>query len=312
MDKNIAFIFPGQGSQHIGMGKDIIEKYKIAEDLFTEASELLGFDLKKLCLEGSEDDLNNTCNTQPAIFTISMIFDRILKEQGIFPQALAGHSLGEYSAFCSAGAFSFSEGVKLVRKRGNFMNQALSSGEGSMAAIIGLKKDKIESLCEQIDEVCEIANFNTPSQIVVSGTAKGIKEIIKLTRSEGAKKVIELDVSGAFHSSLMVPARKKLDTALNKIDIKHIEIPVMVNAHACYLKKIDEIKDALSAQMENSVLWVNSMQLMIEKGIETFVEVGPGRVLKGLMRRIDRSVDVYSVRDINSMEKFINRYEGSI
>ncbi len=312
MNSKIAFIFPGQGSQHIGMGKDLLENYKEAENIFSKANKILGFDIKKLCIEGPEDELNNTCNTQPALFTVSMIINNILRDRGIIPDVLAGHSLGEYSAFCSAGAFSFSEGIKLVRKRGNFMNQALAPGEGSMAAIIGLKKEKIESLCSNIEEVVEIANFNTPSQIVVSGTAAGIKEIIKSASNEGAKKVVELDVSGPFHSSLMKPARDNLQKALKQIDFKQIEIPVVVNAHARYVNDIDQIKKALLAQLVSSVLWVDSMELMIENGIKVFVEVGPGRILKGLMRRIDRSVDVYSVNDVKSLHKFIARYEGSI
>ncbi len=308
----VAVIFPGQGSQYPGMGKELIKNFNFAEKMFIEAGEILGINLKKLCIEGPEDELNNTQNTQPAIFTLSMILYKLLiNNSSIRPAVFAGHSLGEYSAFCAAGAFNFSEGVALVRKRGKFMNQALPAGKGSMAAIIGLNKDIISELCNNIDEVCEIANFNTPSQIVVSGTSSAIKQIIRLARKEGAKKVVELDVSGPFHSSLMKPARENLKKVLENIDIKSIDIPVVVNAYAREVKEVDEIKKALLAQLINNVLWVDSMQLIIEKGIDTFIEVGPGRTLKGLMRRIDRNVKVDNVKDVKSLEKFIVNQEGS-
>ncbi len=307
MGDEIAFIFPGQGSQFVGMGKDLVENYNSAAELMDKANHILDLDLKEICIEGPEDKLNHTANTQPAIFLISMIINNLLVEQGIKPDVVAGHSLGEYSALAAAGVFTFAEGLNLVRKRGQLMDEALPAGMGTMAAVIGLEQDKILSICKNIDGVCEIANYNCPGQIVISGTKAAINEAVKLCNNAGAKKVIELDVSGPFHSSLMEPAREKLKSEIDKLSMSSPAVPVVVNAFAKYTQKVEDVKKALVAQLTSSVRWSESMKKIINNGINTFIEVGPGRTLKGLMRRINRSVQVYSINDLASLEKVLTQ-----
>jgi [acyl-carrier-protein] S-malonyltransferase len=312
LPNEIGFIFPGQGAQYVGMGQELVEEFSEAQELFTKANDILGIDLKQICQKGPEEELNHTSNTQPAIFTVSMIIDNILKNSGIKPSIVAGHSLGEYSALASSNAFSFREGLQLVRKRGLLMDEALPAGLGSMAAIIKLDKNIIIEICEKVDGVCDVANYNSPSQIVISGEKDAIKEAVEMAKEKGALKAIELDVSGPFHSSLMEPAREKLSQEINKVKLTKPIVPIVANASAESTEDIDKIKENLLAQLTSSVRWVESMELMINQGINTFVEVGPGKVLKGLMRRINRSVDVYNVQDVKGLTKTLDKLGTSL
>lgn len=301
----IGFIFPGQGAQEVGMGQELYNEYPEIADYFNRAEKILDLDLKRICFEGPEFDLNLTENTQPALFTLSAAVDNYLKNQGIVPDMVAGHSLGEYSALTSAGAIEFEENLNLVRQRGQAMEEALPAGLGTMAAVIGLDINEIEDICSKVVGVCEIANINTPNQVVISGEKEAIATAIERLRNAGAKKVVELSVSGPFHSSLMEPAVNRLKTVIEKVEITNAEIPIVVNASAKKVVKSNIIEENLIAQLTSSVRWVESINLMIEEGVDTFVEVGSGRVLKGLLRRIDRSVDCYSTRNIKDLEKVI-------
>ena len=308
MSNNIAFVFPGQGSQYVEMGKDFYDNYEVARKYFDKANEILDIDLKKLCFEGPEDELTETQNTQPAIFTVSMIAYEILKAEGIEPKMVAGHSLGEYAALCSAGVFDFETGLKLVRKRGELMASAVSEGsKGTMAAIIALKRDKIEEICSEVEGVCELANINSPIQIVISGEEKAVHSAMEKAEEAGAKKIVELNVSSAFHSQLMEPAKNKLEEYINTIEFNDPEVPVIANSTADFVENREEIVAALKEQLTNPVRWVESMELMGENDIELALEVGPGRVLKSLMRRIDRSIKTYNVQDQASLEKAMKK-----
>lgn len=308
MSNNIAFVFPGQGSQYVEMGKDFYDNYEVAREYFDKANEILDIDLKKLCFEGPEDKLTETQNTQPAIFTVSMIAYEILKAEGIEPKMVAGHSLGEYAALCSAGVFDFETGLKLVRKRGELMASAVSEGsKGTMAAIIALKRDKIEEICSEVEGVCELANINSPIQIVISGEEKAVHSAMEKAEEAGAKKIVELNVSSAFHSQLMEPAKNKLEEYINTIEFNDPEVPVIANSTADFVENREEIVAALKEQLTNPVRWVESMELMGENDIELALEVGPGRVLKSLMRRIDRSIKTYNVQDQASLEKAMKK-----
>lgn len=309
MARKIAFLFPGQGAQSVGMGQDLIENFSQADELIDEANRLLGFNLKSLCFDGPKEELDQTINTQPAIFAISIIADRILRSNGVEPVMTAGHSLGEYSALCSAGIFDFKEGVKLVRKRGEYMERALPAGRGGMAAIIKLDKEKIIDICDRVSGICEIANYNSPLQTVISGEKDAVHEAVELARDEGALKAIELDVSGPFHSSLMEPAREKLAAEIDKIDFNQPTVPIVANVSADFAEDIDEIRDNLLAQLTNSVRWEESMRHMVESDVDTFIEVGPGQILKGLMKRIDRSVDFHNVFDRESLDQTFDKLE---
>ncbi len=301
----IGFIFPGQGAQEVGMGQELYNEYPEIADFFDRSEKILNLDLKRICFEGPEFDLNLTENTQPALFTMSAAIDSYLKNQGIIPDLVAGHSLGEYSALTSAGAIDFEENLKLVRQRGQAMEEALPAGLGTMAAIIGLDIDTIEDICSKVVGVCEIANINTPNQIVISGEKEAIATAMDRLNNAGAKKVVELSVSGPFHSSLMEPAVTRLKSVIKNVEIKDADIPIISNATAEKIIENNKIEENLVAQLTSSVRWVESINLMIEEGVDTFVEVGSGRVLKGLLRRIDRSVDCYSTRNIKDLKKVI-------
>ncbi len=308
MSENIAFLFPGQGSQYVEMGKDFYDNFAVAREYFDKANQVLDIDLKKLCFEGPEDELTETQNTQPAIFTVSMIAYEILKDKGVEPSMVAGHSLGEYTALCAAGVFDFETGLKLVRKRGELMASAVADGsKGTMAAIIALDREKIEEICGKVAGVCELANINSPMQIVISGEEEAVHTAMEKADEAGAKKIVELNVSSAFHSQLMEPAKNKLKEYIQSVQFKDPKVPVIANSTADFVKNKAEIVTALEKQLINPVRWVESMELMGENGIECALEVGPGRVLKSLMRRIDRSIKTYNIQDSASLEKAMKK-----
>ncbi|HMA59255.1 MAG TPA: ACP S-malonyltransferase [Halanaerobiales bacterium] len=308
MSENIAFLFPGQGSQYVEMGKDFYDNFAVAREYFDKANQVLDIDLKKLCFEGPEDELTETQNTQPAIFTVSMIAYEILKDKGVEPSMVAGHSLGEYTALCAAGVFDFETGLKLVRKRGELMASAVADGsKGTMAAIIALDREKIEEICGKVAGVCELANINSPMQIVISGEEEAVHTAMEKADEAGAKKIVELNVSSAFHSQLMEPAKNKLKEYIQSVQFKDPKVPVIANSTADFVKNKEEIVTALEKQLINPVRWVESMELMGENGIECALEVGPGRVLKSLMRRIDRSIKTYNIQDSASLEKAMKK-----
>ncbi|KPJ68224.1 hypothetical protein AMJ44_06900 [candidate division WOR-1 bacterium DG_54_3] len=286
-----AFVFPGQGSQAVGMGKGLAEKH------LEQANEVLGFDLKKLCFEGPEEALKKTEVTQPAILTVSVAAFEILKNKGVpMPAAVAGHSLGEYSALVAASALSFSDAVKIVHLRGKFMQEAVPLGEGSMAAIIGLSKEEVEACCKRAAArgIVSAANLNSPGQIVISGKKQAVEEAGRLCQEAGAKMTVPLQVSAPFHCILMQPAAEKLKVELGKIEIKNAQIPVVANVTADYVSNGEEIRSLLLKQVTSPVLWEDSIKKMIHDGIKSFVEVGPGKVLSGLIKRIDRNTEVKS------------------
>ena len=301
----IAFIFPGQGSQYLGMGQDFIDNYPIANKILNTASDILKINLKDLCLNGPAEDLNDTRNTQAAIYTISYIINRILNSKEIYPDIVAGHSLGEYSALAASKVFTFEDGLKLVRNRGIIMSDAVADTEGTMAAVIGLQEDKMLDICKQLTGICEIANYNSPGQLVISGEKAAIKEACSLAEETGAKKVVELHVSGPFHSSLMEKAAAEFAPYIKETPFNKPVYPLLDNVSADFVEDTEEIKDLLIKQVSASVRWLESINLMISNGVDAFIEVGPGRVLKGLMRRIDRSVTAYNVEDIKSLEKLL-------
>jgi len=290
-----AFVFPGQGSQAVGMGKDLAEKY------LDQANQILGIDLKKICFEGPEEELKKTEITQPAILTVSVAAYESLKNKGVpAPAAVAGHSLGEYSALVAASAISFTDAVKIIHLRGKYMQEAVPLGEGSMAAILGLTKEQVEDCCKKASTagIVSPANLNSPGQIVISGKKEAVEEASKLCKEAGAKRVIPLQVSAPFHCALMQPAADKLKVELDKIEIKDTQIPVVSNVTANYITSGSEIKDLLVKQVTNSVLWEDSIKKMIADGVESFIEVGAGKVLAGLIKKIDRQIEVKSFQEV--------------
>lgn len=303
---SIAFLFPGQGSQAVGMGKDLFERYPVARQTFDEADDALGTQLSQLCFEGPEDQLRLTENTQPAILTVSVAAWRVLGSKGMAePSYVAGHSLGEYSAHVAAGTVSFADAVRTVRNRGRYMQEAVPVGTGAMAAILGMKLEVVAEVCEEAaqGEVCEPANINSPEQIVISGHAAAVDRAVKLAQERGAKRAIVLPVSAPFHCSLMKPAQERLAADLANLEFKSPRIPVICNVDAAAVSDADAARSALVRQVTGSVKWSESMQWLAGQGAQTFIEVGPGKVLCGLMRQIDRSRKCLNVEDEASLQK---------
>lgn len=299
----VAFVFPGQASQYPGMGKELAEKYPVARGVFDEADKALGFSIAKMCFEGSEEELKLTANTQPAILTCSVAAYRVLEDKGITPDYVAGHSLGEYSALVAAGALKFADAVKVVRKRGQYMQEAVPAGQGAMAAIMGLSPSVVIDVCKRAahGEVCSPANLNSPEQTVISGNAGAVKRAVEIASQLGAKRSMVLAVSAPFHSALMMPAQENLEKDLAGTKFADLRVPLVTNVDADTILKGDEAKNALVRQVSMPVRWEESMRLLLDEGVNTFVEVGPGRVLTGLMRQIERSVATLNVEDEKSL-----------
>ena len=300
----VAFVFPGQASQYSGMGKELAEKYPLARAVFDEADKALGFSVSKLCFEGTEDDLKLTANTQPAILTVSVAAARVLAEKGITPDFVAGHSLGEYSALVAAGSLKFAEAVKSVRKRGTYMQEAVPAGQGAMAAIMGLSPAVVLDACKRAAEgqICSPANLNSPEQTVISGHAGAVKRAVEIASQLGAKRSMVLPVSAPFHSALMMPAQEKLEKDLSATEFADLQVPLVTNVDADSIRQGEEARSALIRQVTMPVRWEESMRMLLDEGVNTFVEVGPGRVLTGLMRQIERSVATLNVEDEKSLQ----------
>src|SRR5438034_3504204 len=302
---SIALLFPGQGSQSVGMGKELAERYPLARQTFEEGDDALGMKLFQLCCEGPEDQLRLTQNTQPAILTASVAAWRVFNEQGVTPAFLAGHSLGEYSAHVAAGTISFRDAVRAVHNRGKYMQEAVPVSTGSMAAILGMALDAVAAVCADAaqGEVCEPANINSPEQIVISGHTGAVERATKLADERGAKRAKLLPVSAPFHCSLMKPAQDRLEADLTALKLQKPVYPVVCNVDAAFVTDELQSRDTLVRQVTGSVKWDQCMRLLIAHGIQTFVEVGPGKVLCGLMRQIDRSKTCVNVADEASLEK---------
>src|SRR5678815_119143 len=304
----MAFVFPGQGSQSPGMGKELAEKFPVARQVFEEADDALGFAISRLCFDGPAEELQLTENTQPAILTVSVAAFRAMQEAGIgAPAFVAGHSLGEYSALVAAGALSLSDAVRTVRARGRYMQEAVPVGTGAMAAVIGGDLIEIGRICAEAsqDQVCSIANLNAPNQAVIAGNTEAVDRAVELL-SGVARKVVKLKVSAPFHCALMKPAQDRLAPDLAALNFSRPAMPVVTNVDARATTAPDELRDALVRQVSAPVRWVESMQLLIEKGVDTFVEAGPGKVLSGLMRQISRDVKMLNVEDAASLQQLSN------
>jgi len=301
----VALLFPGQGSQAVGMGKDLAEKYPLARQTFEEADDALGYKLSQLCFEGPEDRLRLTEITQPAILTTSIAALRVLETRMPKPCYVAGHSLGEYSAHVASGTIAFSDAVRTVRNRGKYMQEAVPVGVGAMAAILGMELEKVISVCQDAaqGEVCEPANINSPEQIVISGNTAAVERATKLAEERGAKKAKLLPVSAPFHCSLMKPAQDRLQADLNKLTLSKPVYPVACNVDAELVTENLRARDTLVRQVTGAVKWNQCVQLLIKEDAQTFIEVGPGKVLWGLMRQIDRSKTAFAVNDDATLMK---------
>src|SRR5437899_4457989 len=300
----LAFLFPGQGSQTIGMGKDLAEKFPVARQTFEEADDALGYQLSKLCFEGPEDQLRLTEITQPAILTASVAAWRVLDEKGMKAAFVAGHSLGEYSAHVAAGTITFADAVRIVRNRGKYMQEAVPVGLGAMAAILGMDLQKVRAICSEAGqgEICEPGNINSAEQIVISGHKNAVERATKLASARGAKRAVMLPVSAPFHCSLMKPAQDRLAADLQALQFQNPTVPVVSNIDAALVSDAESSRDALIRQVTGAVKWEQSMRLLTASGVQNFVGVGPGKVLCGLMRQIDRSKTC-----LNSLSKAVER-----
>jgi [acyl-carrier-protein] S-malonyltransferase len=334
MPNPIAFLFPGQGSQAVGMGSELAAMYPVAQLTFDEADAALGYKLSQICWEGPEDRLRLTEITQPAILTVSVAAFRVLEEKGIVPGIVAGHSLGEYSAHVAAGTLDFADAVRTVRNRGRYMQEAVPVGEGAMAAVLGMALEELRRVCDYAartagraagsDEfdldallatigsdapgtlVCQPANINSPDQIVISGSKAAVERAAELAKQRGAKRAVMLPVSAPFHCALMQPAQDRLAADLKALTFHGMDVPLVTNVDARVISNPEQARDALTRQVTGAVLWEHSMRVLIECGLQTFVEVGPGKVLCGLMRQIDRSRTCLNVEDEASLQKTQN------
>ncbi|NJD56344.1 MAG: ACP S-malonyltransferase [Nitrospirae bacterium] len=299
-----AYVFPGQGSQNVGMGKDLCDHFEEARKVFSEASDALGYDVANLCFQGPKEELDKTFRTQPCMLTASIAAFRVLAERGVTPEAVAGHSLGEYSAITAAGVLTFSDAVRLTEKRGMFMQEAVPEGKGLMAAILGLERKKVDDICLSVGSgYVAPANYNSPGQIVIAGERQAVEDAMKLAKEAGAKRAIALAVSAPSHCTLMAGASARLSDLLNTLELRSPSVPVMNNADALFLSDADSIRTSLVKQLNSPLLWEDSVRNMRASGIDTIIEVGPGKVLSGLIKRIEPDVRIFNVEDVESLNK---------
>ncbi len=303
-----AFVFPGQGSQYVGMGKDLWENFDEVKALYEDASSALGYDVKALSFEGPQEELNKTFRTQPCLLTASIAVHSVLTLKGVVPDVVAGHSLGEYSALVAAGVITFREAVRLTEKRGMFMQESVKEGEGLMAAIIGLGRNKVDEICLSVESgYVSPANYNCPGQIVIAGEKKAVEEAMKLAKEAGAKRALPLAVSAPSHCTLMLEASNRLGELLNTIELKDPVVPVVNNADAMFLVNAEKIKVSLIKQLNSPLLWEDSIRNIINKGVNTFIEAGPGKVLSGLIKRIEPAAKIFNVEDMASLNKTLEQ-----
>jgi len=305
-----AFLFPGQGSQSVGMGKQLADEHEVVRRYFEKADERLAFPLSDIIFNGPAETLKRTENTQPALLTTSIAVLSLLQEHGIEADYAAGHSLGEYSALVAAGAIAFDDAVYAVRKRGLFMEEAVPAGEGTMAAVLGMEKEELSLVTKEVTEgghLVQLANLNCPGQIVISGMARGVEKAVKLAKEKGARRVIPLEVSGPFHSDLMKPAADQLRSVLDDITISDANLPVIANVTAKEVVKAAEIRDKLIEQLYSPVLWEDTVRRLLDLGVDTFIEIGAGNVLSGLVKKVERRAKTFVVTDKDSLNKTVHQ-----